>query len=479
MVLFYDGTGDAGDSITHYLISRYAWAHPELLLDHWGKPFFTLLSSPFAQFGIIGIKFFNVLMTTASLFFTVQTAQVLIPNHSQKWYDSPLWLTAFYLAAPLPFVLTFSGLTEPLFAALLSAGLYFLVVKNKWEIAAILISFLPFVRSEGLIILGVWGVYLLSKFIFKNKKVEQSYSFQQLIKAGWLLGVGHLLYAIVGVVFKGDVFWVFNEIPYAQIEKAYGSGDLLHFAVQLTYILGIPIYIFLLIGMIGGVTQLFHLKKEKFHLEKIVLIGGGFLAFFTAHSLFWYFGIFKSMGLNRVFVGIMPLMAMMAFYGYRMLTKGLNKINTNNVFKSSLVCDVLIGVFLFYVLIFPFTSNPAAVKWEHDLSLLPEQILLKEVAAFLEKNQLDTHHTIYYAHPYLAVTLGIDPFTEKYHLLDQFQLKKMSANNIVVWDNWFAPIDKNITRADLLEKLPLQLLQRFEVKGKREVVFEIYKSVKE
>src|SRR5580700_943620 len=53
-------TYDTGDGIRHYIISRYSWNHSYLFLDHWGKPFFTLVSSPFSRFGLLGINAFNL-----------------------------------------------------------------------------------------------------------------------------------------------------------------------------------------------------------------------------------------------------------------------------------------------------------------------------------------------------------------------------------------------------------------------------------
>ena len=46
-------TGET-DSITHYQIARYAFKYPEYFLNHWGKPLFTILASPLAQFGYLG-----------------------------------------------------------------------------------------------------------------------------------------------------------------------------------------------------------------------------------------------------------------------------------------------------------------------------------------------------------------------------------------------------------------------------------------
>ena len=63
----FNGTGDDGDSIFHFLYAKYALTHPELFLHHWAKPVFVFLASPFAQFGFMGIKTFNVLLSLGSI----------------------------------------------------------------------------------------------------------------------------------------------------------------------------------------------------------------------------------------------------------------------------------------------------------------------------------------------------------------------------------------------------------------------------
>jgi len=54
-----EGILESGDAISHYQLSRYSWKYPLHLLDHWGKPLFTLLSSPFAQLGFNGYLAFG------------------------------------------------------------------------------------------------------------------------------------------------------------------------------------------------------------------------------------------------------------------------------------------------------------------------------------------------------------------------------------------------------------------------------------
>jgi hypothetical protein len=61
LTAYSEVTYDVGDGIRHFMVSKYSWQHSNLFMYSWGKPFFTLISSPFSQFGINGIYFFNIL----------------------------------------------------------------------------------------------------------------------------------------------------------------------------------------------------------------------------------------------------------------------------------------------------------------------------------------------------------------------------------------------------------------------------------
>ena len=68
MAVFAKGTGDDGDSVAHFLYSRDAFLYPKYFFNHWAKPLFVFISSPFAQFGLVGVKLMNVVALTLSLF---------------------------------------------------------------------------------------------------------------------------------------------------------------------------------------------------------------------------------------------------------------------------------------------------------------------------------------------------------------------------------------------------------------------------
>ena len=238
-IYYFDGTGDAGDSISHFLFAKYAPHHPELYFNHWAKPVFVLLASPFAQFGFVGMKIFNALISLLTIFFTYKIAKQLNLKNA-------IIVCAILIFTPVYFALTFSGLTEPLFALFIALGIYFLL-NEKYLAACILFSFLPFVRSEGLILLGVIGIYLLAKGKWKS--------------IPWL-ATGHIIYSFAGYFVYHDLLWVFRKIPYATMDSVYGHGNLAHFAQQLFYFFGLPIYILFALGLLSIIWSSIKLKSN-------------------------------------------------------------------------------------------------------------------------------------------------------------------------------------------------------------------------
>ncbi|MEZ4999795.1 MAG: hypothetical protein R2727_03700, partial [Bacteroidales bacterium] len=77
------GSFGGEDNISHFKIARYAFRYPSLFIDQWGKPVFTILASPFAQFGFNGIRIFNVLMSALTCWFGFLTIRKF--NYSAAW----------------------------------------------------------------------------------------------------------------------------------------------------------------------------------------------------------------------------------------------------------------------------------------------------------------------------------------------------------------------------------------------------------
>jgi len=441
LILFiFDGSGEEADSFHHYLIAHYAPQHPELYFDHWGKPLYTLLSSSFAQFGLVGSKVFNMLCSLSSAYFAY-----LICRQFKLKQASLVILLTFLI--PLNFQVNFSAFTEPLFALLLMLSVW-LVGRSKLNLAIILVSFLPMVRSEGLIILGVFGLYLLLKSQFKKLP---------------LLAFGQLVYGLLAWLFMGkSLLWTVNEIPYAELDSPYGNGDLLHFAEKLFYICGLPLLILFMMGLIWSI---FRLRKRS--MEWNLLIIASFLAFFVFHSLAWKLGWFNSMGLKRVFGAISPLMGIVMLYGLNVL---LSLIKDAKWRKSSAWLYTGISA------LFLFSGGPAAVNWKHEMNLSPSQELADQMGTYIKEKEIDYERLIY-ADRYLQNGLGNDPFDPQQSLvLNRSVLNQSQPGDLIIWDNWHAPTDFGVSW-ELIESYPnLEKLKVLEVESRgRQVRYALFK----
>ncbi len=443
ILLLFNGIGEEADSFHHYLIARYAPGHPKLYFDHWGKPIYTLLSSPFAQFGLIGSKIFNLICSLTSAFIAYLISKEL------KLKQPALVILLIFLI-PLNFQVNFSAFTEPLFALALM-GVIWLSLKNKLNLAMIIVSFMPLIRSEGLLIIGVFGLWLLIRKDFKRIP---------------LLAVGQVAYGLMAWIFFGkSPLWTFSEIPYANMDSPYGSGGLFHFAEKLIYICGFPLLLLFLCGLLWS---LFKYRNQR--NEWNVLIIGSFFAFFIFHSLAWYFGWFSSMGLKRVFGAITPLMGIIMLYG-------LNSITA--LFKNEKLKRWFSWIYPLIAAVFLFSGGPAAVNWSHEMNLTPSQKLADEVGTYIKEEGIEYRRLIY-ADRFLQHSLQNDPYDyREYWPLEREILSKIRKDDLLIWDNWHATTDFGIRREMLDNNPQLEALKDFEIESRgKKVQFVIYKRKK-
>lgn len=412
-----DGTGDTGDGVTHYLFARYAPIHPELYFHHWAKPMFVLLASPFAQLGMRGVHVFNVLNTALTLLLTYRIAVALKLRN-------PLVVIVIMAFAPFYYIVTFSGLTEPLFALFTAAGIYY-AVKERWLLSTLIFSFLPFVRSEGLIIIGVAGFFLLVQRQWK-----------------WipLLMTGHVAYALAGWFVHRDLLWIFTKIPYARMSSIYGKGTWYHFFERMFDVVGLGGYVLLVLGMIAIVWQTVQGKVPR-AVQVFAFLGFG--GFFVAHSLFWTLGIFNSMGLHRVFIGVMPMIGLIGLYGYNFVVEDL--AGGRKALQYGLG-----GLLLGLVVAFPFIGNPSSIHWQRDFMLDDNQRVLDEQVAAWVKQHKAPDARVRFMPPYLYLAFEIDPFaTGLDRNMSKTTADTLRPGDLLIWDNWYAVVELEMSRASL------------------------------
>jgi hypothetical protein len=444
VVLSAQTTYDLGDGVQHYLISKFSFAHPGLFFDHWGKPFFTLLSSPFAQLGMKGMSFFNILCYLISAVAGCRIAQKL-----QLRYN---WLVAFFIAfAPMWFVCMNSGLTEPLFATILMICIL-LILEDKIALSLLLLSFLPFVRNEGVLFFPLFYLILIQR-----KKTFYTPLFL----------AGFIIYSLVGGIYFKDYLWVFNKMPYGNSEDIYGKLSVLHYVKNSPYIFGWIVSALIISGfywIVSGLLSKAQKSKSPFLVEETILVYGCFVIYFLAHSVFAVYGSF---GLLRILAGIVPLGALIALRGFNFWAGFFE--------KDRLLKNVVISVVLVLIIIPPFRQFwPFPAKGE--------QIVINKMGDWINSTELKKNK-IYYLHPYITLKLDLDPFdTNKTAQLWGIDPNNMEANvpngSIVIWDAHFGPNECHLPLDNFLKNPHYKLLQTFkpdqEFFGLGGYPFEIY-----
>lgn len=464
MAWLLPGTGDEGDSITHYLIAKYALVTPANFFDHWGKPLFVLFSTLFAQAGFVGIKVFNVCSTVAAMVLACLTAQRLGMER--------VWLLPFLLFfSPMYTVLTLSGLTEPFSAAVLMAGIYGIVAgRVAWGV--VILSFLPFVRSEGLIILGVTSLYLL--YI-----------------RGWrylpLLLVGHVVYAVAGYAHYGTLWWVLSKIPYRTLSSEhYGSGDLLYFVDRFKFVSGYLVERLLVLGWLWAIwvcgRWLLRHRTEACAMSaaELLLVYGMFGCFFVAHTLFWYLGIFGSAGMLRVMVTVIPLVGLIAL-------RGANVVLSVLPTRVQQVAQWLIVVAIALV---PFSPLEGGWKYSH-FDLKVDQRLQTELAQYVRQQYPNyQQYRYYYEAPFLSVPLNhnfnLNVHDEQAPFAAGTRQRIRAINTtdtlpkptLVIWDDWYAVVEGGVKWDSIRTDPRLREIKAFEAPNewgekRRTVLFEM------
>ncbi len=431
-----DGTGDEGDSVMHYLFAKTAAQYPQHFLDHWAKPLYVLIAFPFAQFGFIGVKIMNLLFGTGSF--------IMVYLIAKKLEIKPSWLPSVLLASiPMFNFYMMSGLTENMFAFTLISGIY-LLLKNKYVLGTVILSFLPFIRSEGILILLVIAFFLL----YRSK--------YYLIP---LLLTGHIIYGIAGSFIYKSVWWVFTKMTYATWTSAYGKGQWTHFFYKMPEVAGRPTAIVFYASLLFTLIQFILFLKNKLQKQEtntLILINGCLIIYFTAHTFFWALGIFNSGGILRVMVSIMPLIAIV---NTKAIQYFLSFIYPEDLRRNLFIVCIAI------IVLYPFTNFEFAYHWKRDFQLKADQYAEKDMKQWLEKNNANYKlHTVYYETCYLSELLNIDWFDAKQHkrLLDSFEKNEFKKGDLIVWDDWFAIVEGHVELSKLESDKRFEKLNQFE-----------------
>lgn len=412
--LAYHSTKLAGgeDGIQHYLIAKYAFQHPENFFDHWGKPLFTLIASPFAQFGLFGVQMMNVFCGLAAAWFTYRALKTM--GWETAWMAPVLLLiTPLYLYA-VP-----SAITEILFSLIVIFAFY-LALKGHYIWSAVLISFLPFARTEGNIIVLMFAFGLI------HLKAWKALPF---------LLLGTLCYSFVGSFHFNDIFWVWTENPYTnKTQDIYGSGPFLHYFNEGWHIWGGPIKKLWVLGSVlfTGVMLYSLITRKKWTRNEILLLWmvfGSFFAYLFGHSYVWYKGLSGSLGLTRVMAGTLPLAIIIALYVPEKLLSILNP-------RLKILKIAIVLVFLYKVI--PGTYSDPVYPYTGDVE---REAILKVGDWYRNSEFYKTDRKVYFFAPSAAQAFDVDPFNpEQKGILKELTWDKdIPKESLVLWEAHFGP----------------------------------------
>jgi hypothetical protein len=415
---------DPGDGILHFFYSEASWEQPILFLNLWNKPLFTLLSSSFAQFGLGGMIFFNILV----FIFTVIFAWKILQYFNVNRY--------FALSFPLFLLLTqdysntiLGGNTEPLFSMILVIATWFWV-KEKFLFFAFLIGLLLFSRSEGQ--LTVLLAFSLLMYVKQWKAVL-------------FLALPFLVFAVIGWFVFDDFLWYFNRSPYQMNNAIYGVGTYDHYLLSYKNFIGNHgLFLFIL----ALPATIIHFVRKEFTYQTCgmtYLAYGTFLGVIAAHSYFWGSGQNGSLGLTRIATLGLPSFLICQFYFFQ-------KTPWKWPVVSRYFALGLFAILYSYLAFTPYLNK----------KIKP---LEQNVKTVFEKNKdLLKGQKVETSHPYFALLLNENYLKDhsNVRLLTTDIMKEgfhsSSKTSFVLWDNHFGPLESKVPIEYLLNSPKFKLI---------------------
>jgi hypothetical protein len=426
--LLSTGILETGDGVVHYEMARYSWAHSTLFLDLWGKPLFTLLSSPFAQLGHWGMVLFNALCFTA----TCWAADGILRRYTAaRWLFPPA-----LLLVPAYGTMLLAGMTEVLFA-LLAVLAVRAATQHRSILLAVVVSLMPFSRPEyvGFAPFAVLWLVLHRQW-----------------RALPFLLVGHLLYALPGLLVHGDPLHAFHGDPYVGAQEIYGHGDIDHFLVNAPAIYGAPLLHAFLAALVLGI--ILRLRRTITGPDPLVLLAVlPALAIFLLHSVLWWQGLKGSLGLTRVLATTAPLVLLFTLHrigqaGSHVLQGRVVRVSLT-MFLATVYLSGAVKAFL--------QERPLPVEADRH------QQFLDRVGDRVRQLR-DPGERLVYNSPYIGFRAAVDPHDPQQRMVLQRDRDDlgMAPGDLVIWDAHYSPNEGNIDLQWLLEHGALHFVDRLE-----------------
>ncbi|MFZ1694787.1 MAG: hypothetical protein WAT74_16430 [Flavobacteriales bacterium] len=405
------GIIEAGDAINHYWMARYAWGHPHMLLDIWGKPLFTLLASPFAQAGQWGMCLFNAGCFVA----TCWAADGVLRRAGAL----ARWLfPALLLLAPAYGSMVLGGMTEVLFG-LLAVLVIRALAEERYAWAAVVCSLMPFSRPEYMAFMPFVALWMAA-----HKKWS----------ALPLLLLGHVVYAVLCAFAFGDPLWYFHGDPYRGAAHLYGHGEWDHFWIRRDHVLGMPLIWMVVLAVPAASLAWFKQRSLRPSLKLAVWVALiPALCILGLHSVLWWKGLKGSLGLERVLATAVPMLALFAAFGL----SGAWQLVRVPAWLNALVCAACTAAYA-------VAGAQAFWKVRHvPVGTDAYHQHLDAVAEALAVMPEPAGRTIVY-HPYILFRMDLDPYDGERIFRSWVGFEDFKPGDRLVWDAHFGPAEAGI-----------------------------------
>ena len=394
----------------HYWNLRVSWLDPQYALTSWARTGFVLLMIWAAQFGVLTVRIFAALISAFTMWQTIKLAEDLRIKNSHL-------AGVLFILQPLVFALSNDVMTEvPMsLGVVIALRLWF---AERWIASCLLVSFLPLVRPEGFLLVPVWGLFLLA--LPYNSEHP---NFIKRIQIGSLLAAGFLLFLLACLLITGDILYYVHEWSWAY-ESGTKNGELLHHFYKWFEYCGALLFPIFIVGIIPS------LKK------RMALPWAVWLVVIVTHSIFYWRGIFGSVGFMRIMACTASVTAIICLYGWNRIVAWIEIKPIQNLYslesplalrpsasyfsvhtksKQAFTCGVLfIGVL---IAVAYYVYDPMHYRW----------VLAREAADYIKANHL----------------LADSP---KYFISDTMVMAELNIPAEHVLDN----IDKRLRRGPLL-----------------------------
>jgi len=434
IVLQWLSTGINGetDSIAHYQIARYAFQHPEYFLNHWGKPLFTILSSPLAQFGYTGAIAFNLICGLFSAWFAYLIAKRLEYRHA--------WVAiVFTIFTPVYLFIMYSSLTEILFSLVLIAAIY-LFISKRFIWSAIIISLIPFARAEGMMYIILFIPALLWMKQYKSLP---------------FLLTGFIIFSIAGWPQNHDLLWFFTKMPYSSSgSDLYGSGSFWYYFGKLDEILNFPLLILAITGLIFIILNLKKSLRNLYDIKYVTLyflIIPSFFGFILAQSFLWWQGMMGVLSSTRFMACVLPLSAIIATTGFEWVMEKA---------KTYRFVYFITGSFIISLVVYkPFIYGELPTKTSINFAVM------EKLTNWLKDTPYKDQRAIY-SDPMFPFYMNVDPFNQQkcfriYNFPNTDPSTMLKPVELLIWDAQFTGFEGQLPYDSLINNNNLKLLNVF------------------